>query len=77
MNREVIKMYELTIGDERYIEESLTIWKMYINPVLSSLNESAEKFELKISELEKQYVEEFHNFFSKKKEQQNKLLVMR
>ena len=66
-------MYELTIGDERYIEESLTIWKMYINPVLSSLNESAEEFELKISGLEKQYVEEFYNYFSKKKEEDESL----
>ena len=66
-------MYELTIGDQRYVEESLTIWRMYINPIINSLNEAPSKLTDRLRELESQYIEEFYAFYKEKKEENENL----
>lgn len=66
-------MYDLTIGDQRYIEESLTIWWMYINPILSSMKAVPQELTKKLRELAEQYVEEFSDFYMKKKEEDESL----
>ncbi|MBQ7706651.1 MAG: hypothetical protein IJT72_02590 [Lachnospiraceae bacterium] len=66
-------MYELTIGDQRYIEESLTTWMMYINPIVSSMDSVPKELKDKISELSDRYVDEFYDFYEKKKDEDESL----
>jgi hypothetical protein len=56
-------MYALTTGDIRYIDEVTNAWKMYINPVLNSMETVPEPVASHIEELSEAFREGFFVFF--------------
>ena len=66
-------MYELTIGDQRYIGEALTTWNMYINPIINAMNEVPDEVADRLEGLKSQYIDEFSVFFQDKKNEDESL----
>ena len=66
-------MYELTIGDQRYIGEALTTWNMYINPIINSMREVPDEVADRLEGLKSQYIDEFSVFFQDKKNEDESL----
>ena len=56
-------MYALTTGDIRYIDEVTNAWKMYINPVLDSMEAVPESVKGHIDELSEAFRTGFFVFF--------------
>ncbi len=67
-------MYELTMGDQRYIAESLTTWKMYINPILGTMGEVPQDVEDNINQLAEAYLRDFESFYQEKMNEDETLL---
>ena len=66
-------MYELTIGDQRYIEESTIPWRMYINSILFPMKDVPAETTDAITAIEKQYTDDFYVFFEQKKAEDESL----
>ncbi len=62
-------MSELTIGDLRYIDESVNSWKMQIDMLLQAREPASEDVLKRIDELENLYKEDFSVFFRKAREE--------
>lgn len=62
-------MYELTIGELRYINESTTIWKMLTQRVKDSMGQVPSEITEKLRESEKAYIEELRKYYIDTKEQ--------
>ena len=66
-------MYELKTGDIMYIEESVRPWRMFIDPVLSSMKAVPKEVTERIDTLEEAYREEFFDYYRKKKSEDETL----
>ena len=56
-------MYVLTEGDERYIDESTTIWRMYLDQIILGIGSCPHETEDRIKALDKDYRTGFRDFF--------------
>ena len=61
-------MYVLTEGDERFIAESSTVWRMYINQILFGIGSCPHEVEDKIYDLENDYRRGFKEYFLEARE---------
>lgn len=56
-------MYELTTGDIRTITGATTGWRMYVNPILGSMESVPQEVTDRIQELEDSYRKDFYAFY--------------
>ena len=56
-------MYVLTEGDERFITESTTVWRMYLNQIIFGIGKCPHEIEDRIDDLEKDYRKGFRDYF--------------
>ncbi len=60
-------MYQLNFGDIRYIQDSLTPWKMYIHPIEDAINELPAEVSERLRTIEDSYINEFKAFYQEAK----------
>ncbi len=68
-------MYELTMGDQRYIADATTAWKMYVNPILVSMESVPKTVSDRIKELEESYISEFWVYYREAMDKDDTLLA--
>ena len=56
-------MYELTMGDQRFIADATTVWRMYVNPILVSMESVPQEVTGRIETLEESYKSEFWVYY--------------
>ena len=70
-------MYELTLGDRRFIEDAVTPWKMYIYPIVDMMENVPESVTDRIDELINSYKNDFTAFYISAYDKDETLLANR
>ena len=58
-------MRELTVGELRYIDESVNPWKMQIHSKIENIEELPESVFQRMADLEKEFKDRFYEFYKK------------
>ena len=66
-------MYELTTGDERYVQESMYVRNGYLHPILNEMESVPAEVRERIDGLSEAYVNEFHEYYINAKTENEKL----